>query len=312
VRRAHVMRLRRPRFRGLRTPVATAGQSARRLLLVGVVAGALAVPVWAGTTQTATGQRLADLILYGRFAADPAVNGAATGTLAAVNLAWVAIAALGILTLALARGGIGLGTAVVAVLGGANVTAQLLKDVLERPNLIGTASYASGNSFPSGTVTLAASLGFACILVAPRGLRAAVAIGAIALTAAVGMSTITTGWHRLADVVGATLISLAWASIVTAALVRAQGWMPRRTWGHGIGGRATVVAATTGVIAVLAGAAGLAVAMIDPAPLAKLVAERSTTPESFAAALAIAAGTALIAAAGYLWAMRGVALELHG
>jgi len=312
MRREYVMRLRRPRFRGLRTPVATAGQSARRLLLLGLAAAVLAVPVWAGTTQTFTGQRLADLILYGRFAADPAVNDAAIGTLAAVNLAYVAIAALGVLTLALARGGIGLGLAVVAVLGGANLTTQVLKEVLDRPNLVGTATYAYGNSFPSGTVTLAASLGFACILVAPRGLRTAVAVGAILLTAAVGMSTITTGWHRLADVVGATLISLAWASVVTAVLVRTQGWMPRRTWGRGIGNRATLVAATAGVVASLAGAAGLAVAMIDPAPLASLIADRVTTPESFVAALAIAAGTTLIAAAGYLWAMRGVAFEIHG
>jgi hypothetical protein len=312
MRRAYVMRLRRPRFRGLRTPVATAGQSARRLLIVGLAAVVVIVPVWAGTTQTYTGQRLADLILYGRFAADAAVSNAATGTLAAVNLAYVAIATLGILTVAIARGGMGLGSAVVALLAGANITAQLLKDILERPNLVGGSAYAAGNSFPSGTVTLAASIGFACILVAPRGLRTIVTAGAIVLTAAVGMSTITTGWHRLADVVGAILLSLAWASLVTGALVRAQGWMPRRSWGTGFGGRTTTVAAVAGVVAVVAGAAGLAVAMIDPAPLASLVADRATTPESFVAALAIAAGTAAIAAAAYLWAMRGVALELHG
>ncbi len=310
MRRAYVMRLRRPSFRGQRTPVATMGQSARRLVLLGLGSALLAVPVWVGTTQTFTGQRLADLILYGRFAADPTVNGAATETLATIGLAFVATAAIGLLTLALARGGFGLALAVLAILGGANLTSQLLKDLLERPDLIGTASYAYGNSFPSGTVTLVASLGFATILVVPRGLRVLVAIGATVLTAAVGLSTITTGWHRLADVVGAILISLAWAGIVTGVLVRAQGWMPRQTWGHGFGGNATTVAGIIGFLAVVAGAAGLAIALVDPAPLGDLIRVRTTTPESFFGALAIAAGTALIASAGYVWAMRGIALEL--
>ena len=312
MRRAYVMRLRRPSFRGQRTPVATMGQSARRLVLLGLGSALLAAPVWAGTTQTFTGQRLADLILYGRFAADPTVSGAASETLATVGLAFVATAAIGLLTLALARGGFGLMAAVFVILGGANVTSQLLQDLLERPNLIGTASYAYGNSFPSGTVTLAASLGFATILVAPRGLRVLVAIGATVLTAAVGLSTITTGWHRLADVVGAILISLAWAGIVTAVLVRAQGWMPRRTWGHGFGGSATTVAGIIGFLAVVAGAVGLGVALVDPAPLGDLIRVRATTPESFFGALAIAAGTSLIASAGYVWAMRGIALEQPG
>jgi membrane-associated phospholipid phosphatase len=312
MRRGYVMRLRRPQFRGLRTPVATPGQSSRRLTAVGIGAGLLAAAIWAGTTQTYTGQRLADLILYGRFTADPAVGAAANQALATVGLAFVVIASLGLLTVALARGGLGLAVAVVAVLGGSNLTAQLLKDLLERPNLIGNATYASGNSFPSGTVTLVASLGLAAILAAPRSLRTLVAFGAAILIAAVGTSTIATGWHRLADVEGAILISLAWSAIVTAVLVRAQGWMPRRTWGRGLGGRATTGAGIVGIVAVIGGGIGLAVALVDPAPLAHLIATRATTPESFLASLLIAAGTALVATAADIWAMRGVALELPG
>lgn len=310
MKRGYVMRLRRPRFRGLRTPVATARQSARRLAALGVAAAAFTAVIWAGTTQTFTGQRIADLILYGRFSIDPGFSGAANETLAAVSLALVVIVALGLLTLAMARGGLGLATAVVVLLGGANLTAQLLKDVLDRPDLVGTATYAYGNSFPSGTATLAASLGFAGILAAPRRLRAPIAIGATILTAAVGASTITTGWHRLADVEGAILISLAWAGLVTAILVRTQGWMPRRTWGRGLGAQVTTVAAAAGMLAIVAGGIGLAAALVDPAPLARLIQERATTPESFFAALAIAVGTALLATAGYVWALRGVALEL--
>jgi hypothetical protein len=88
--------------------------------------------------------------------------------------------------------------------------------------------------------------------------------------------------------------------------------MPRRTWSRGLGQRAGLVTGGAGAIAIGAGAAGLAVALVDPAPLARLVAERSTTPEAFTAAIAIAIGTALVSTAGYLWAMRGVAVDVPG
>jgi len=226
--------------------------------------------------------------------------------------ALAALTALGVFIFAFARGGFGMAAAAALTLGGANLTAQALKDLLERPNLIGSATYASGNSFPSGTVTLVASLGFCLILVAQRRLRALAAIGAILLMSAVGASTITAGWHRLADVVGGDLISLAWAALATAALIRVQGWMPRQTWTRGLGRRTAFIAAAAGAVAIGAGAIGLAVAMVEPAPLAALVAYRATTPEAFVAAIAITIGTALVATAGYMWAMRGVALELPG
>lgn len=310
--RRNVMRLRRPRFRGIRTPVVTPRQSARRLVLLAIGSAALVVLFWAGTTQTVVGQRIADLILYGRVAADLAVLGAATEALAAVSLAFVATAALGTVTLALARGGFGLATAVVVLLAGANLTAQGLELLLERPNLLGDVAYATGNSFPSGHVTLASSLCLACILVVPRRIRTPVAGVAATLIAVVGVSTIIAGWHRLADVEGGMLISLAWASLATAILVRAQGWIPRRTWGRGLGGRATTIAGAVGAVAVILGAVGIAFAVVDATPLAELIATRSPASGPFVSALAIAVGSSLIACAGYVWAMRGVALELPG
>ena len=112
--------------------------------MVGVVSAALIAAVWVGTTGTVAGQQIADMILYGRVAADPAVLGAATETLSAVSLAFAATVTLGLLILALARGGFGLAVAVVVLLAGANLTAQGLKLVLERPNLLGDMAYATG------------------------------------------------------------------------------------------------------------------------------------------------------------------------
>jgi membrane-associated phospholipid phosphatase len=270
----------------------------------------LLAPLWLATTQTEAGQRIADLILYGRVLAAPAVLGAARETLATISLAMGAMAALGLGILALTRGGPGLLAAVVVSLAGANGTTQILEDGLDRPNLIGDAAYAIGNSFPSGHVTLVGSLALSAVLVAPRAIRTPVAILASLAIAAVGTSTIAAGWHRLADVVGAILIVLAWTAISTAALVVAQGWMPRRTWRRGLGGGATGAAAFLGTAAVLAGALGLAAALIGSGPIADWSAAGMDPSRTFVAAVTISAGAAFLAVAAYVWAMRGVALEL--
>ena len=307
--RRYRMRLRRSRPRDSRTPVLLPSHSARRLTLLGLGAGALVVPIWGWTTLTVDGQRIADLVLYGRVLATPAALGAASETLATVSLASGVIAALGLVLIGLARGGLGLATATVVLIAGANVTSQALQALLDRPNLLGHHAYAVGNSFPSGHVTLVASLGFACILVLPRRLRTLVVILVSVIVAAVGVSTITAGWHRLADVVGAILIALAWAAIVTAALVRAQGWMPRRTWGMGHGGWATRLAGLAGASVILAGIVSLVGAGLDPAPLGGATAASGIEPRTFVAALVVTFGSALVACAAYEWAMRGVALE---
>ena len=303
------LRLRRPRFRGVRTPVLLPGQSARRLALLGLGAAVLVAPLWLLTTQTIEGQRVADLILYGRVLADPAAREIAVEALATVSIAAAGITTLGLATLGLVRGGFGLAIASLVLIGGANVTTVLLEALLVRPNLLGSAAYATGNSFPSGHVALVASLGFAAILVVPRRLRTPVAILVSALVAVVGLSTITAGWHRLADVVGAILISLAWASIVTAVLVLAQGWMPRRTWGTGLGGPATTLTGIAGAVVIAVGITALLVTALDPAPLTDAIAVGTSEPRTFTAALITALGSALVACAGYVWTMRGVALE---
>ncbi len=120
------------------------------------------------------------------------------------------------------------------------------------------------------------------------------------------------GWHRLADVEGAILISLAWASFVAAILAYGRGWMPRRTWGRGLGGPPMRILGAAGAVAVVAGTIGIAVIGVDPTQLAELVATNAIAPRTFIAALAVAAGTSLVACAGYVWALRGVAFEIPG
>lgn len=307
--RRYAMRLRRPRFRGVRTPVDLPLHSTRRLMLIGIVAVGLLVPIWAWTTQTALGQRVGDLILFGRPYADPGAVGIAGRTLASISLTSAAVAGAGLAAIGLVRGGFGLAAAVCVVIIGPILTSQVLEGVLERPNLLGTAAYATGNSFPSGHVTLAACMALACIMVVPRGLRTATALLVAVLVAVVGVSTILAGWHRLGDVVGAVLIALAWAAIVTAMLVRGQGWMPRRTWGRGRGGAVVTIAGLAGAAAVLAGIAGMTLAAIDPAPIGDAIEASASDPRILFDAIVVALGSAMIACFAYVWGMRGVALE---
>lgn len=310
--RRFVMRLRPPAFSGVRTPVATVGQSSGRLVLVGLLSALLAALVWAATTQTETGQRLADLVLFGRETAGPQGAGVAADILSTVTVAAAATAAIGLGALALARGGFALVLAAAVAIAGANLTSQVLKEIVERPALLGSLAYARGNSFPSGTVTVVASVGLVAVLVAPRRLRGFTGIVAAAASCAVGMSTVVAGWHRLADVLGAILIALAWTALCAAGLALLQGWMPRRSWRTGLGRRTTLLGGVAGIAALLVGGIIVAAIASDTASVARALETLADAPRAFLAALVIVAGTALLAPAALLWGLRGVALELPG
>lgn len=310
--RRFVMRLRRPRFTGGRTPVATVRESAGRLALVGIGSALLAAAIWAATTQTETGQRLAELVLFGRSTAGSVGASVAGDILSTVTIALAVVASLGLAALALARGGFGLLVVAALAIAGANVTSQVLKELVERPALLGSLAYARGNSFPSGTVTVVASIAFVAVLVAPRRLRGVTGLlGAIA-TSAVGMSTVVAGWHRLADVLGAILIVLAWTALCGAVLAATRGWMPRRSWRTGLGRGSALVGIVAGVAGLAFGGAVVAVVASDPAPVGEALSTLADAPRAFVAALAIVGGTSLLALASLLWALRGVALEAPG
>ena len=306
------LRLRRPRFRGDSTPVATAHQSVRRLLVIALVAAAGITLLYVAAVQTSLGQALEDLVLWGRPPAEAEAVELAWRALATLNLVVAALATAGLAGIALVVGRPVLAAGVVVVIAGANLTTQLLKDVvLDRPNLVGSGAYAFGNSFPSGHVTLAASLALAALLVAPRRLRSLVALGGAVYVSVVGMSSLTAGWHRLADALGAILVALAWAGLVAAVVVAARGSMPRHTWHAGSSRLATRVL-LAGALAIFAIAVGvLAYAWVSRAG-ASSPADALEAPLAYVVALAILASGALLASASLLWALRGVTLEDRG
>jgi membrane-associated phospholipid phosphatase len=303
------MRLRRPAFRGIAVPFVRREHVAFRLVLVGLLAGILVAPVWWLTTQTWSGQWIGDLALYSRASADPAALDLASQTLGLVSLASALAGAAGVALVAIPRGGLPLTLAVMGSIGGANLTTQALKRLLDRPDLLGQLAYATGNSFPSGHVTLMASIGFAVILVAPRVVRTPAAILASVAAAAIGVSAMSLAWHRLADVIGAILIALAWTSLATALLVLRRGWMPRRTWGQGRPGLIVGAAAVAGIGALGAGLVILAAGFVTSDILGRTVEAAANGPTAFVAATVAALGSSLVGYAAFVWAMNGVALE---
>jgi len=301
--------LRRPPFRGTATPVITVGTSVRRLLLVGVVAVFLCGLVYVAAVLTPVGQYIGELILYGRPRPGGRARLLAADTLETVNYTMLIVATFALAAIGLARGRPRLAVAVFVIVGGANLTTQVLKHVvLERPNLIGDAAFAVGNSFPSGHVTVAASLILSAVLVVPRPLRALTALGGAGYVALVGMSTIAAGWHRLDDAVGAILIALAWAALVAAAVAHGWSFVPRRTWSMGVASHATLVLGLGSAATLVTGAAILVSAWFNP-EAAGVGAMGLDGLRVFVGAAAVIAGASLGACGAFLWAMRGIVLE---
>ena len=111
--------------------------------------------------------------------------------------------------LAIMRGRVRLAVAALLVIAGANVTTQLLKEVLlERSAL----DVIAPNSLPSGHTTVVASAVAALLLAAPWALRLPVVVAGTFAVVVTGASTVVAGWHRPADVIAALAVCLAWAA----------------------------------------------------------------------------------------------------
>ncbi len=303
------MRVRRLPFHGTRTPVVTVGHSRRRLLFLTAAATLACAGLYVASTLTPTGQLLGDFVLEGRPATDPRAVSAAEDALATVSVGMLAGASVALAGLAALSGRVRLAVGILVSIAGANGTAQLLKVVLQRPDLTTTAPFGYGNSFPSGHVTVAASLALAALLVTPRRLRGVTALVGTAYVTIVAVSTLTAGWHRLADAAGAILIALAWAAGAATVLSIGHGLMPRQSWRAGSGRATAVLSALLGGGSVVLGAGVLVVAWLDPLHGAFRLLSVGQAPVAFFGALAVIAGVALLASGSLLWALRGIALE---
>jgi membrane-associated phospholipid phosphatase len=139
------------------------------------------------------------------------------------GLGWVSVGSVAVslmlcVTLAVVRRRFDLALGAAVVIGGADLTTQILKkDLFTRVGL-----GAGPNSLPSGHTTVALSIALAAVIVAPPAWRSIVAVGVSATASLVGVALVLGGWHSPADVLAATFVCLVWAAagMLTAALVR--------------------------------------------------------------------------------------------
>ena len=200
---------------------------------VGAVGVLVAVAMVA--LRTGAGQRLDEwartTVVAGREAEVTVLS-----LLGRVSIGTVLAVAAACVALAIVRGRVRLAVAAIVLIVGANITTQLLKEVvLERSVL----EVIAPNSLPSGHTTVVASAVGALLLVAPRALRLLVVVPGAFATAVTGASTVVAGWHRPADIVAALAVCLAW----TAAGSLVAGGSHRATSGVAVGSLAGAVGA---------------------------------------------------------------------
>ena len=193
---------------------------ARALLALAAACALAAVVIQVLAVRTADGQRLDDAARGNLSPRSPtAVINATSDLLDTISVASLLLLGVGIMAIALLRGRrlLALGAGVVVL--GANVTTQVLKQEVGRPDLL--PSSLPNGSFPSGHVTVAMSLAMALVLVAPPALRWAAAAVGSAYAIGVGVAVVLLDWHRPSDVLGAYLVTVIWTALVAAVLLSA-------------------------------------------------------------------------------------------
>lgn len=278
-------------------------------MLVGVGAALVAAVLYVSTITTRTGQLVGELILGGRPATPESVA-SAEQVLAALSRTSLAIGLVVAVGIALFQERPRLALAAAAAILGANLTTQVLKQVvLDRTDLLGGLFYPLPNSFPSGHATAAASIAVGLLLVLPPLLRAPSVILSAVVVAVVGISTLIAGWHRMADAIGGVFVATAWGAAMAAILA----W---RT-GVGVAGRRTAaLGRLSSTIPIVVGAAmlalgGLAYVIVAADPLGVLLylAERGGSPALFAIGLLITIGTSSLALGALGFALRDIRLD---
>src|SRR5699024_1397211 len=186
---------------------APAGGLARPLLsLLAAAASVLAIVGLARTAVgTASGQRVDQLVSSGAKEHQGRLSHYAEMAVGTVSPPVIG-ALLGLAGLLLPLG--------MLVLG-ANLTTQVIKQVLVTRDVLGPGIDVTPNSFPSGHTTLAASAMIALVLAGGRARVVLAPLGA-AWTTAVGIGTLVVGWHRPSDVIGAIAVVAAWTFLILA------------------------------------------------------------------------------------------------
>ncbi|MEU4428907.1 phosphatase PAP2 family protein [Actinoplanes sp. NPDC024001] len=224
-------------------------------LLVAGVAAAAAFAVHRVFVGTSIGQLVDTAAMRGGDVDHPRVTEVLSRTLEATQLASLALVCLLAAAFGALRRRLDLSIAAALLVVGSNVTVQLLKAGLHRPELD---DFPAPNSFPSGHAAAAASVAFVLVLVFPRALRGTVGLIGAGYVAIVSVATVWAEWHRPSDAIAAVLIVLAWGALTVfgVRLRRAGGIRPLHLPNRlvmvvlGITGALTAAASVFGVLSV--------------------------------------------------------------
>lgn len=222
------------------------------------------IVVWRTAVHTELGQWLDTVALTGNRIGQDRIDGPVNHILNAMSLAALLAATAVIGFIALIRGRIALAVTATLLVVGANLTTQALKYGLARPDFgIDPQRIFAGNSLPSGHATVAASFAVALVLVLPPTVRVLGALLGTGYAAAVGVATLSAGWHRPSDAIAAYLVVGVWAALGGLALLTMQRERAKvdPSDAHRL---AAVLLSTGGLLAVVAG--GLALAWLADGP----------------------------------------------
>lgn len=253
--------------------------------------------------DTPTGQRLDTIALAGNSIGQGHVAGLVNSVLNTVSVLSVLVAIVVIGFIALMRGRVLLAAVATGLIVGANLTTQLLKVLIERPEFgVDPDRAAAGNSLPSGHTTVTASVMLALVLVLPAALRGPAAVIGAGVAGLTGVATLSAGWHRPSDAVASLLLVGAWAALAGLVLVTARPEAPdpvpprRHRWSL-----LTLVTVAVGLLAV----AG--VGLVFTAQVNEIPPEMLSQARLLAAYGGGAAGIAGVAAA----VMAGMLVSVH-
>lgn len=287
----------------------TAGlRTTRRLALLSLGAASGAAATYLVTVGTRAGQLMGELILGGRPAFEQATT--AENILGIMSRSSLALGTIVIVAIALLQRRRQLAGAALIVVIGANVTTQILKEVLlDRADLLDGLFYPLPNSFPSGHATAAASIAVGLILVVPPLLRAPVVVLSAVVIAVVGVSTLVTGWHRMADAVGGTFVASSWGAGLGALLAWRHGVERAGPRAAELGRAGARISIALGAGLVIFGAFAYLVAAIDPLEVLFYLAERGGSPALFAVGVVIVVGATFLTLGSLGLALRDVRLD---
>ena len=193
------------------------------MVVLALVQAAAFLAVWRVAVHLEIGQWVDTVALTGNRIGQDTIDGPVDRILNAMSVVSLLAATAMIGFIALIRGRIALAITATLLIAGANVTTQLLKYGLNRPDFgLDPERAAVGNSLPSGHTTVAASVAVALMLVLPRKVRAVGAFVGAGYAAVAGVATLSAGWHRPSDAVAAYLVVGVWAALAGLLLLITQ------------------------------------------------------------------------------------------